>query len=90
MWERCYILQAAVVGFEKGFLKVAVHSILLIEKQTWNKFNFDVNIVPADGLAPLGARPSPGTMFTFKLCVRTSAGKVTTKSVYKKNMLDLP
>ena len=26
-------------------------------------YNFMVIIVPADGLAPLGARPSAGTMF---------------------------
>ena len=31
-----------------------------------------MNIVPADGLAPNGARPSAGTMITIKLYMFTS------------------
>ena len=35
-----------------------------------NKLNFYVNIVPADGLVPLGARPSACTLLTLKTRAR--------------------
>ena len=44
----------------------------MIDKKNFDKimFNVMVTTVPADGLAPLGARPSAGTVMTnFVSCV---------------------
>ena len=40
-------------------------------KKTWQSIEFVDSIVPADGLAPLGARPSAGKMMNPCLCGAT-------------------
>ena len=37
-----------------------------------NLFKFDIIIVPADGLAPIGARPSAATVMTGVPCINAT------------------
>ena len=42
-----------------------IYKLLFLRNSEENMYNFVISTVPADGLAPSGARPSAGTMMTW-------------------------
>ena len=54
----------------KWLINMVTERQLIASKPGRNIYNFEVITVPADGLAPLGARPSAGTVMTkFGSCI---------------------
>ena len=56
------ISQDLVGHFERGLVKKGCMKSFIGKKRRDITRNLEANTVPADGLAPLGARPSAGSM----------------------------
>ena len=74
---KIYLLTVSTVAIHHDIPWGIWDNIIMINENVFeidislrNSSNFEVNIVPADGLAPTGARPSAATLMTlFRSCI---------------------